>query len=126
MGGNPKAEHKSVLPSNPSHPGHQNWLQKQQTQGQGTYPQVPAMAAAAMHPNQWQMQQPAQAPQQQYNAPMQQGFMAPGGMIQAGGMQPPMNQGMQMQNYMQQMPPNFNQGAFAGGMTGTNLFGPVL
>ena len=63
MGGSIKAEHKTVLPINPGHPSHQYWLQRQQGQGQGgqcTYQQVPAMAAAAMQPNQVQMQQQMQ------------------------------------------------------------------
>ena len=133
MGGSRRAEHKTVLPSNPGHPSHQYWLQRQQGQGgrggqggQGTYQQVPAMAAAAMQPNQLQMQQQFQPTPQTSYVPMQQGFMAPGGVMQPGTAQPSTNYGMHMQHANQKMPANFNQGTIAGNLMGTNFFGPVF
>ena len=129
MGGSTKAEHKTVLPSNPGHPSHQYWLQRQQGQGQGgqgTYQQVPAMAAAAMQPTQLQMQQQVQPQPQPSYVPMQQGFMAPGGLMQPGTAQPSTNYGMHMQYLNQKMPTNFNQGTITGNLMGTNFFGPVF
>ena len=129
MGGSSRAKHKTVLPRNPGHPSHQYWLQRQQGQGQGgqgTYQQVPAMAAAAMQPTQLQMQQQVQPQPQPSYVPMQQGFMAPGGLMQPGTAQPSTNYGMHMQHSNQKMPANFNQGTIAGNLMGTNFFGPVF
>ena len=128
MGRNPKAVHKDVLPSNPSHPNHARWMARQgreQGQGRGTYNQAPAMTAPAVQENTWQQQQQWQG-QQQHQQPlmqsMNQGIMAPGGYGQ-----PPMHhQQSHQQNMHQQGMYNFTQGTMTGGMVGMNPFGPVF
>ena len=116
MGGSKKGVHKTIFPSNPSHPRHAIWLAKQQGQGQGqgqaTYQRAPAMAAPAMAAPAMQTNWGGQNQQMNMLAPPGQQFMTPATMGQPAMQQQQMMmmQPSMHQSHQQGMQWNFNRG----------------